>query len=208
MGATKATYPAAMQEICRYYLPMFYTPGWGALLTAVATLSGVAITQWNANRQTSRTQLNATRIEQRQVVLEILEAVAVLETKLRRFAATLDKGKKALEDGTFNHTVDDFYSQSYREAIDQGNALTRALRKGELVITDKKMIYVLQQLRNSAKELARVRTEAGRTAEEGNADSAALRAATTSLYSNGVRLSTVTRRQLARNPGQLARWSR
>lgn len=194
--------------MCGYHLPMFYTPGWGALLTAVATLSGVAITQWNANRQTSRTQLNATRIEQRQVVLEILEAVAVLEVKLKRFAAALDKGKKKLEDGTFNHTVDDFYSQSYRAAIDQGSELTRALRKGDLVVTDKKIIYVLQQLRNSAKDLARARTEAGRNAEEGNPDSAALRAATTSLYSNGVRLSTVTRRQLARHPGGLARWSR
>jgi hypothetical protein len=113
---------------------VFYTPGCGALMTVGGTLGGVALTQWNVNRQSAREIDDERRIQQREAILDVLSATAKLIPKLARFAKLLDDAKQALV-SDYNA----YYGPAYKSAVEQSNVLTKAYRKAELIVTDKKV---------------------------------------------------------------------
>jgi hypothetical protein len=173
--------------------PVFYTPGWGALMTVGGTLGGVALTQWNANRQSAREFDDERRVEQREAVLDVLSATAELIPKLARFAKLLDDAKRG--------PVSDYnayYGPAYKSAVEQSNVLTRVYRKAELIVTDKKISAALDGLRDTAKILAQTRSSSGKAAEAGQPDSQPLRAAIAAHEASGTRLKSVTRQRLNR----------
>ncbi|MCV7441526.1 hypothetical protein H7K33_04740 [Mycobacterium paraense] len=177
---------------------MFYTPGWGALLTAVSTLTGalggVAITQWNSNRQSAREYFEARRSEQRLAVLDVMEPAAMLTPKMRRFASLIDRAAagEAVQD------IEAFYGPAYKEAVTQKSELTRAIRKAALIITEPKIAEALEGLEKAADDLAAERSAAGLAAERGQPDSTALRRAIDTYNFSALRLRVVAREQLTR----------
>lgn len=162
------------------------------IATVAATVSGVALTQWNANRRSAQEHIQARRTEQREVVLDVLEATAELGPKLNRLAALIDRASA----GAVIDDLHAYYSPAYKEAVTQSNELLRAIIKAELTVTDNRITAALHELQSSAKELARVRHETAMAFENGRPDSRALRAMLAQHDSCARHLKAVTRQQL------------
>lgn len=72
---------------------MYYTPGWGALMTLVGTLGGglggVALTQWNQHWLHRKQADDQHRLEQRAAVATVIEAGATMGEKSWLYAIDL-----------------------------------------------------------------------------------------------------------------------
>jgi|EndMetStandDraft_6_1072998.scaffolds.fasta_scaffold83708_1 hypothetical protein len=174
---------------------MYYTPGWGAVITAVSTLSGVALTQWNANRQSWRQHTEARRVEQRVAVHDVLVAASRLE-------ATLD-GKLVFAidqevNGTVIDDVDEHYMPIFIELGTRANELLHAVRKAELVVTVGKIVAALDELNSHRVDLVRIITESEQAVRKREPDSRSLTDATAKLATLYFELRTVTRNEFAR----------
>jgi hypothetical protein len=174
---------------------MYYTPGWGAVITAVSTLSGVALTQWNANRQSWRQHTEARRVEQRVAVLDVLAAASRLEATLNgNLVFAIDQELN----GTEIDDVDEHYRPIFIELGTRANELLHAVRKAELVITVQKIAAALDELNGHRTDLARVIDECEQAVRKRELDSRALTEATTKLAKLYFQLRAVTREEFSR----------
>jgi uncharacterized protein (UPF0212 family) len=174
---------------------MYYTPGWGAVITAVSTLSGVALTQWNANRQSWRQHTEARRVEQRLAILDVLMAASRLEASLDgRLVFAIDQELN----GTVIDDVDEHYMPIFVELGTRANELLHAVRKAELVITVPKIAGALDELNSHRLDLVRIITETEQAVRNREPDNKALAEATTTLATLYFELKSVTRNEFAR----------
>lgn len=174
---------------------MYYTPGWGAIITAVSTLSGVALTQWNSNRQSWRQHTETRRVEQRVAVLDVLTAASRVEAILSgRLVFAIEQEL----DGLVIDDVDDQYMQIFIELEARCNELLHAVRKAEVVITLRKIVAALDELNSHRMDLVRIIDESEQALRRREPDSAALAEAAARLVTLNHQLRTATRAQLAR----------
>ncbi|WP_344319869.1 hypothetical protein [Nocardia ninae] len=133
---------------------MYYTPGWGALMTVVGTLTaglgGVALTQLNQYRLFHTQASEQHRIEQRQTVQSVVEAGMSVVKAWKGF---LNEAKKAAEDSSYPIIARSQFEDAGRDVIDSINGYRSAGTNALLVLTNMTIIEKVDAVQGQVETL-------------------------------------------------------
>jgi hypothetical protein len=141
---------------------MYCTPGWGALLILVGTLSGgvggVALTQWNQRWLYRREVGDQHRLEKRESIASVLDASAALHD-VKQLVHLAGEVKKDHEAGKYSDELPFpnsvlAFNKEVKTFDEQTNRFRSQLRRASLVVDDHDLIDKLRALETVAGEIS------------------------------------------------------
>jgi hypothetical protein len=141
---------------------MYYTPGWGALLTVIGTLSGGVVggvlTQWGQRRLYRRQLADQHRLEKRESIASVLDASAPLH-EVKRLVHHAGEVNKDREAGKYSaglplpNSVLAF-NKELTTFDEKTNLFRSQLRRALLVVDDRDLVDKLRALQTVAVEIS------------------------------------------------------
>ena len=117
---------------------MYFTPGWGAILTSAGAIAGVAVgagaARWNMHSILTKQTAHQHKIEQREAVAVITDAIVALADNGQFFHSARMLAKSVEPDGKLDAECLDRFNAEVPRANERVNAVKAALRRSMLVI--------------------------------------------------------------------------